>query len=180
MLGLRIFRFGSIPLCLSAKYTRLGQESEEPMSLHLRSYRDFWAAILFAVISLVFLWQSVGLSMGTAGRMGPAYMPRMLCYLMLAVAGVLFIRSFRVKSEESAALRLRPMLVVPGAMFVFALALFPLGLVLTVWLSVGLASLANQASRPIEVVLTALFLSIFSVAVFAYGLKLNLPLWPGI
>ncbi|MBD0417353.1 tripartite tricarboxylate transporter TctB family protein [Oryzicola mucosus] len=147
--------------------------------MRLKSYRDFWAAMLFAVISLVFLWQSAGLAMGTAARMGPAYMPRMLCILMLIVAAVLFVRSLRTRDDEGVALNLRPMLIIPAAMMAFALALYPLGLVIAVCLSVTIASFSDKDSRPVEVFFTALFLSIFSVAVFAYGLKLNLPLWPG-
>lgn len=147
--------------------------------MRLKSHRDFWAAMLFAVISLVFLWQSVGLTMGTAARMGPAYMPRMLCGLMLLVAIVLFIRSFRMGDGEPITLSLRPMLLIPAAIAVFALALYPLGLVISVILSVVVASLSDSESRPVEVALTAAFLSVFSVAVFSYGLGLNFPLWPG-
>lgn len=147
--------------------------------MRLKSHRDFWAAMLFAVISLVFLWQSVGLAMGTAARMGPAYMPRVLCGLMLIVAVVLFVRSFRLADGETITLGLRPMLVIPGAIAVFALSLYPLGLVLSVIVSVVVASFSDSNSRPIEVALTAIFLSVFSVAIFAYGLGLNFPLWPG-
>ncbi len=149
--------------------------------MRLKSYRDFWAAMLFAVISLVFLWQSAGLAMGTAARMGPAYMPRMLCILMLIVAAVLFVRSFRVSDgeDETVGLNLRPMIIIPGAMFVFSLALYPLGLVIAVILSVVVASFSDKDSRPVEVALTAIFLAVFSVGVFAYGLGLNFPLWPG-
>ena len=147
--------------------------------MRLQSYRDFWAAMLFAVISLVFLWQSTGLAMGTAARMGPAYMPRMLCILTLIVAAVLFVRSFRTGDGEPVHLSLRPMIIIPGAMFVFALALYPLGLVISVILSVIVASFSDKDSRPVEVALTAIFLAVFSVGVFAYGLGLNFPLWPG-
>lgn len=147
--------------------------------MRLKSHRDFWAAMLFAVISLVFLWQSTGLAMGTAARMGPAYMPRVLCGLMLLVALVLFMRSFRIFDEESLTLSMRPMLVIPAAIAVFALALHPLGLVITVMLTVIVASFSDPDSRPLEVVLAAAFLSVLSVAVFAYGLGLNFPIWPG-
>jgi hypothetical protein len=135
--------------------------------------------MLFAVIALVFLWQSAGLNVGTASRMGPAYLPRILCGLMLAVAAVLFVRSFLLKSDEKVSLSLRPMLVVPAAIVIFALALRPLGLVAAIWLTVAMASLSAPGTRPLEVVLVALFLSVFSVAAFVNGLKLNLSVWPG-
>lgn len=146
----------------------------------LRSHQDFWAAWMFAVIALVFLWVGRDLTMGTARQMGPAYMPRVLCGLMLVAAALLFVRSFRFEGQPLARLTWRPILVVPGAMVVFALALHPLGIVLTVWLTILVASLADRDVRPLEVALTALFLSIFSVALFVKALQLNLPIWPEI
>jgi hypothetical protein len=43
---------------------------------------------------------------------------------------------------------------------------------------VAIASLSDRTSRWPEVILTAIFMSVFSVAVFIYGLALNLPVWP--
>lgn len=150
------------------------------MSVRIKNQRDFWSAVLFAVVALVFLWQSAGLTLGTADRMGPAYMPRMLCFMMLAVAATLFVKSFRGPSDDTFKLSLRPMLVIPLALVVFALALRPLGLVITIWLAVGVAAFSDRDTRPLEIVLIAIFLSIFSVATFVYGLKLNFPIWPGV
>lgn len=148
------------------------------MSVRLRSHPDFWAAMMFAVVALIFLWQSAGLNMGTASRMGPAYMPRVLCGLMLVVAAVLFVRAYRVAPTETFSLGVRPMLVVPASMVVFALTLRPLGLVLSICLAVAVASMSERGARFYEVAAAAVFLSVFAVAAFVWGLKLNLPIWP--
>jgi len=133
---------------------------------------------MFVSVALVFLFNGSGLSMGSAARMGAGYMPRMLCSLMLVVSLLLFIRSFRIDSEEPFHFALRPLIVIPLSLIVFALALKPLGLVISIWLAVAIGSLADKGARLMEVVLTALFLSIFSVTCFVMALGLNFPVWP--
>lgn len=149
------------------------------MFVRVRNHPDFWAALVFATVALVFLWQSAGLSMGSAGAMGPAYLPRVLCGLMLVVSVVLFVRSLRHASDEPFRIAARPMLVVPLAMASFALSVRPLGVVAAIWLGIAIASFASKGSKPVEIALVALFLSILSVAGLVYGLRLNLPIWPG-
>lgn len=144
----------------------------------LRNYQDFGAALMFASVALVFLWNSSNLSLGSAARMGPAYMPRMLCGLMLIVSIVLFIKSFRFEGDEPFHFSFRPVIIVPLSLLVFAFTLHPLGLVVAICFSVAVVSFADKGIKVREVIFTAAFMSIFSVASFVIGLGLNFPVWP--
>jgi CHASE2 domain-containing sensor protein len=53
-----------------------------------------------------------------------------------------------------------------------------LGLVIALIVVVIVAALASRESRPLEVAALAGALAAFSVAVFVYGLRLPLPIWP--
>jgi hypothetical protein len=72
----------------------------------------------------------------------------------------------------------KPLLVIIGSVVVFGIAAPPLGLVIATILLVIVSSMASDEFRWKEAVVSSLLLAAFTVAAFAYGLKLQLPVWP--
>jgi MFS family permease len=75
-------------------------------------------------------------------------------------------------------LGLKAMGLILLAIAVFGLLLKGLGVVLSTFVLIGIAAFASHEVRRKEVVISAVLLAIFTVLVFIYGIKLQLPVWP--
>lgn len=144
----------------------------------IRSQQDFLAGILFFGFGAVFLYSGFNLAQGTAINMGPGYVPRLLCYLLLAVGAVLLVRGVALKGPETGEWSLRPLFFILAATLVFAFGLRPLGLVGVIFLSVCLGRLALRETRPMEMLVIAVSMAVGSTLLFVWALKLNAPIWP--
>ena len=148
------------------------------MQIQLRSSQDFWAGALFVGIASFMLVAGLDLAVGTSLRMGPGYVPRLLCGLLLAIGIALVGRGLLVSGSNTGTWNLRPMIFVLGSILLFAFALERLGLVLTTFLVVGVSSFAIRDFRPKELLVVASVMSIVCSGIFVFGLKLIIPLWP--
>ena len=119
--------------------------------MRVRAPKDFWSGLMFIGFAGVALVAARDYSLGSAVRMGPGYFP-LLLGLVLACIGVMLF----------------------GALLEW------LGLVVVLVAAVVVSALASRQSRPVEVAALATALAVFSVAVFVYGLRLPLPLWPAL
>ncbi len=72
----------------------------------------------------------------------------------------------------------RTMGLLLGAVALFGLLVKGLGLVLSVTLLLVIAAFASHESRVREVLASIVALSLLAVAVFLYGLNLQMPVWP--
>jgi hypothetical protein len=146
--------------------------------IKVRSQQDLWAGLLFAAIGGIMFAGAGRLAQGTAIRMGPGYVPRILCGLLIATGILLVFRGILLTGPNTGRWNLRAMIFVLGSILVFALGLERLGLVVTAALVVGFSSLAVKESRPLEVVIVAVCMAAASTLLFAYGLRLLIPVWP--
>jgi hypothetical protein len=72
----------------------------------------------------------------------------------------------------------RTMGLLLGAVALFGLLVKGLGLVLSVTLLLVIAAFASHESKVREVLVSIVALSVLAVAVFLYGLNLQMPVWP--
>jgi hypothetical protein len=145
----------------------------------IKAPKDFWAGLMFFVFGLAFMLVARNYNMGTAVRMGPAYFPVVLGGILAVLGLIIFAKSFFTAGEQVAKLYFRPLLLVLGAVIVFALLLKPLGLVAAVFALTGISALGGYEFKAKEVVILAVVLAAFAVGVFFYGLGLPFNLWPG-
>lgn len=148
------------------------------ISIRLRSATDLAAALMFAGFGLLGLWLIQDLRIGTAMRMGPGYMPRLLCWIMIAFAVVVALRAFVVEGASLERWYVRPLGLILFSIWVFAETIDRLGLVPAVLLTTVIAALADVDSRKVEVAVLALALAVFSALVFVRLLGLPMDLWP--
>lgn len=150
------------------------------MNLTIRHPKDFWSGLFFIAVGIAAVIIARHYVFGTAAQMGPGYFPAVLGGLMIFLGGILAGRAIRAQagSEPIKKLVLRPTIAVLGSVILFAALLRPLGLVASSLLLIALSSLGDSTFRKKEVAISAVLLTLFCVLLFAWGLKLDLPVWP--
>lgn len=79
---------------------------EGPMHI-VRSPKDFYAALIYLAFGLGGLWFGATYPMGTAGRMGAGYFPKVLSSLLVLLGIVAMFRSLRVDRPSAMPCRQR-------------------------------------------------------------------------
>ncbi len=146
--------------------------------MRIRSPRDFWAGLLFIAIAAGFAWLASGYRYGTAQRMGPGFFPTYVAGALALLGLVIFVRSFVSNGPRVDPMGMRQLLVTLVAVGIFGIALTYAGLVAAILALVLVGALADPDVRLGETVLLAIFLTVFSVAIFVYLLGLPLQVWP--
>ncbi|WP_199259615.1 tripartite tricarboxylate transporter TctB family protein [Paracoccus binzhouensis] len=139
---------------------------------------DLLTAAIFVGLGALGLFMGWGLDPGSLAQMGPGFLPRVVCLLLIAVGLGVGIPALRRPAQAIEAVRLRPVLVITLAIVVFAYAATHLSFVLaSLWLIVA-GSLADPGGRWTHTLLLAVGLTVFGALVFVYGLGVQVPLWP--
>jgi len=155
----------------------------------IKSQKDFFSGLMFAVIGGGFAWGATSYSVGTGARMGPGYFP-LLLGILLAVLGCFTIFYSLVEHTEDGdkvgKFVWRPIVYILGANVAFgillaglpSLGLPAMGLIIAIFALVVIASKAGDSFKLTEVLLLATVLSIGSYLAFIVLLKLQMPVWP--
>lgn len=146
--------------------------------VRISSPKDFLAGLLFVGIALAGLYIGREYPVGLALRMGPGYIPRLLLMALLGLGLVIAIRGVTIEDADEGGWAWRPLIVIPGAMLLFGLTIERFGLVIATLAVVLASSFAWSRFRITETLAVATGLALFAVAVFVWGLRLNIPVWP--
>jgi hypothetical protein len=148
--------------------------------VRIKHPKDFWSGVLFLVLGLAFVGFAQDYEMGSAQRMGPAYFPTALGGLLASLGLAIAIKGLARAAPDGGIDRFHfgPLLVVLGAVALFAFLLRPAGLVLALLALIGVSAYASHEFRLREVIPLAIFLVVLVLAVFIWGLGLVIPLWP--
>ena len=152
-------------------------------ALRVLTRKNVLAGLMFIGVAALGLWLSRNYPIGTALRMGTGYVPRLLCWILVGLGAVVLVQGLREAdsdrpAEGGALTRLWPILVVTASLVAFGLSLERLGLVVAIFLLIGIGSLAARGIKPWEAAATALGLILLSWAIFIEGLGLTIPVWP--
>jgi len=168
--------------------------------LKIKSERDFWSGMMFLVVGVVFAIGATNYSMGPACRAsdpcatslwarlaqlsahpGAGYFPLGLSILVALLGAIVLFKSLTIESDGGdrvGKFAWRPLLVIIASIAIFGAMLEPLGLAITVPVLIAISSLAGDEFHWKGVVANAAVLTIGSWAIFIWGLKLTIPLWP--
>jgi uncharacterized membrane protein HdeD (DUF308 family) len=148
--------------------------------MQLRNREDFWSGVMFIVLGSGFAWQASSYQMGNAARMGPGYFPFWLGLVLALIGVVVLLSSLKKKAHDTHVARFdfRILGLVVGSVILYAFALRPLGVYLSVALLVIISSMASHEFSWKVALGNAVFLVIFSYLAFIKGLGLIFPLWP--
>lgn len=146
------------------------------MILRITSPKEFWAGLIYLLIGgcAIFLAQSY--EMGTATRMGPAYFPTVLGWLLSGIGVLALGRGLKVKGTAIEKIALRPLVVTIGATLLFAATVRGLGLAFALPLYIVLTATASPRFRPGPTLVLAAALTAFCCLVFIKGLNIPLPI----
>ncbi|MDR9775156.1 tripartite tricarboxylate transporter TctB family protein [Rhizobium hidalgonense] len=127
---------------------------------------------LFVATGAFFAIQSLGLDLGTAVRMGPGYFPLVLACVLVLLGAIIFIQALRVEGEPIGPFAWRGMLFILPAPVFFGLTVRGLGFAPALFFTAFIACFASQKMNLFFAIILSLLLTVFSVAVFSYGLGL--------
>ncbi|EJC81121.1 Tripartite tricarboxylate transporter TctB family [Rhizobium leguminosarum bv. trifolii WSM2297] len=127
---------------------------------------------LFVATGAFFALQSLGLDLGTAVRMGPGYFPLVLACVLVLLGAIIFIQALRVEGEPIDPFAWRGMLFILPAPVFFGLTVRGLGFAPALFFTAFIACFASQKMNVFFAIILSLLLTVFSVAVFSYGLGL--------
>jgi hypothetical protein len=133
--------------------------------------------VIFIFFGITAMIMSQTLPMGNAGQMGPGYFPYILGGILLVLGLVVAIRALFRESAAIKPIALRPLLGVIGGVLAFAFVLQPFGLILAIFLLIGISRWAGWNSRYREMLILFIILAGLAVGVFIYGLKLPIKVW---
>lgn len=158
----------------------------------IKSQLDLGAGLLLVALALVGVYGSLGLRFGQLTSVGPALMPRSVAVLTGVFGLGLVVTSFLSVGPRLERWHLRGPFFVLGAVLLFAMtirgstltvgslkiAIPQLGLAISGPLTVLFASLADRDTRPVEVLIYTVFLTIACVGMFKFLLRLPIPILP--
>ena len=150
------------------------------MQLEFHNNRDFWAGVMLIVVGAGSVIIARNYAFGTSLRMGPGYFPSVLggglvlFGLYLVVAGLR-----RNEKMEGSNWSLRALIVLPLSLVLFGLLMEHAGFIPALLVLIFGSAAAGTEFKPVEVLLLAVGLTAFSVALFIYGLGLPYPLLTG-
>jgi len=168
--------------------------------LKIKSERDFWSGMMFLVVGVVFAIGATNYSMGPAcppndpcatslwarlsqlsAHPGAGYFPLGLSILVALLGAVVLFKSLTIESDGGDPIgkfAWRPLIIIIFAIALFGVMLEPLGMALTVPVLIFISSLAGDEFHWKGVLVNAIVLTVSSWAIFIWGLKLTIPLWP--
>ena len=144
----------------------------------LRAPHDLLAGLCLLACAGLAWWFGRDLSVGTAFRMGPGYIPRLLTWIILGFGVLLLVRAFVMHGPRLAPWPLRPIVLVLGAMLVFAVSVERAGLLIAATLSVGMGALATPQNGWRSVLALAIGLAAGACVLFPVLLQLPLRVLP--
>ena len=148
--------------------------------MKIRNQTDFWSGVMFIIVGLFFALFAQSYDMGTAQRMGPAYFPTVLGWLLVVVGIVVGLSALRTTAVEQRVEKFHfgPLLWVLGSVIVYGLLLLPAGVLIAMVALVAISSLGSHEFRWKEVIGLSIVMGIVTYFVFIWGLKLTIPVLP--
>lgn len=150
-----------------------------PLDILLRA--DVLSGLMFTGVGILGLYLARNLDVGTAMKMGTAYVPRLCCFaliglgLVILAGGLMQSGAPRIGAREP--ISWRSLVLVPAAVFAFGFTIERIGLVLAILLAVGIAGTAAAGQRPVAVAVSGAFLALLCTAIFVWGLGLPFSIW---
>ena len=150
--------------------------------LRIRNPQDLAGGLFLIIVAALALIFSDNLPVGQLVNMGPGYVPRTLAWLVAGLGVIVALRGFTTNADAGAPSitdwAWRPLLALTAAILSFAFLLERAGLVICIFITVGVAGLAVKDIGPVQSLIVGAVLAVLSSLLFVVGLGLPLRLWP--
>jgi hypothetical protein len=147
------------------------------MQLEIRNNRDFWAGAMLIATGALSVIVGRNYAFGTSLRMGPGYFPSVLGGLLILFGLYLVAQGLRSNEKIEGNWSLRALVVLPLSLVMFGLLMEYAGFVPALMVLIVGSAAAGSEFKLTEVLMLAVGLTAFAVALFIYGLGLPYPLF---
>ena len=144
----------------------------------IRAPQDYVGGIVLMALALLALWASSDLQGMRGFSFGAGTAPRMFGVLLVALGAGIAVMGLFTEGPELAHYSWRGPLFVCAAIIFFALAIRPLGLVVSAFASFLIAALGSYETRWIEAIIVGACLTLACALLFPYVLGLPMPMFP--
>lgn len=159
--------------------------SQNDGSKHMNITSDMLAAVIFIIFGIAAIALGWGYGFGSMSQMGTGAMP-VLAGIALSLLGLVqFANAARTAADGEGQApaffraELRPLLLILGAVFAFAVLIRPAGLIPALTALVVIAWFAQKGGRRWEIAGALVGVILLMIAIFKYGLGLPLRLFGG-
>jgi hypothetical protein len=149
--------------------------------MKIKSQKDFWSGLVFVVVGVAFAWGAMGYRLGSSAAPGPGFFPFGLGLILAVLGGITLFTALTIESpggDPIEGIKLRPLLLLIGAIVLFGVLLPRLGLFVALPVLVVMTGLAGDEFTWKSSLASAVVLTVGAWLVFQVLLKLNMPLWP--
>jgi hypothetical protein len=144
------------------------------------SSKDLWSGLMFAGFGALALYMGSNLSLGTAVRMGPGYVPRMLSYILIGLGVAIIVRAVIAPGDAIERFRWKPTTMITIGVIVFALLFERAGLAPALVCLIFLAALGGQEFKLVETIISCTVLTALCIVIFKLGLGMNISIIRGV
>lgn len=145
------------------------------MRISVRSPKDLWSGLLFIAFGLAFVFIAQDYPMGEARRMGPAYFPTILGFVLAGIGLIVAIRGLLLEGDPFDSPAIKPAVLITLATVAFGILIGQSGIVAAVIGLVLISAAASSHFRWVPSLLLAFGMAAFCVIVFVLGLGLPFP-----
>ena len=148
--------------------------------MKIRDQKNFWSGLMFIAFGVFFVGWAQQYDMGSAARMGPAFFPTMLGGILFLLGVIVLLGGLATEHPDG---RIEPfnfkaLVFVLGAVIAFGLLLRPAGLIVSLFVLVGVSAFGSHEFKLRDILLLSIGLSALVYTVFIYGLSMTIPVWP--
>ncbi|MBI4765719.1 MAG: tripartite tricarboxylate transporter TctB family protein [Deltaproteobacteria bacterium] len=140
------------------------------------SGKDFWTGLIYIFFGSSAILIARGYGMGTAIKMGPAYLPSILGGLLILIGIISLIRSILKKQTPITRITIKGLVLVVFSTILFGFLVRGAGLIVALPILVLVSASASKDFRWIPSILMAVGLTLFCTFVFLKGLGIPLPI----
>ena len=145
--------------------------------LSVSSPKDLWSGLIYLAFGAGGLWFGADYPMGTAGRMGSGYFPKVLAAVLVGFGVVAIARSLVLTGEPVSRLQWKPIILILAACLLFGLLLEPAGAIVALLVLILMSASVSQKFRLDALSLVGVVALIAACAlVFVKGLGVQMPL----
>ena len=157
--------------------------------MNIKSQKDFFSGLMFAVIGGAFAYGATSYTIGTGARMGPGYFPLVLGVMLALLGSAVMFKALVVETADGEKIgkwAWKPLFYIIAGNLLFgillgglpSLKLPAMGLIAAIFGTTIVVSKAGETFNLKEVLVLSTVLSIGSYMAFVVLLKLQLPVWP--
>ena len=157
--------------------------------MNIKSQKDFFSGLMFAVIGGAFAYGATSYTIGTGARMGPGYFPLVLGVMLALLGSAVMFKALVVETADGEKIgkwAWKPLFYIIAGNLLFgillgglpSLKLPAMGLIAAIYGTTLVVSKAGETFDLKEVLVLSTVLSIGSYLAFVVLLKLQFPVWP--